>query len=868
MNRALWTLAVQGMRRKKRSSILLLLILSLSFAFAVVSLSVTGSISRTNEEYRYNTYGAWYGAIPSGKETDEAFLRGCEWLEQLGISRCYGMISGDSGFTGIGTMDEAFLEIGRISLLDGHFPKHAGEIAMEADVLSAMGYDYSIGQEITVWVNFPAGEHTVSVQQSFTLCGVLREYSDLWVLKNNTQDRRLNGAMITEADAQKLLEAAEAEVREMQKTAAEAGKAPEIALDQVTPQYFFTVRQGSEADMVRQVNNYLSSSRTGIGGSQFCVNSIAYHNSYKENYDYFYVGLIFSVTLLSTICVYAIQLQEQVRQIAVFRSIGITKRQLRRMMLYETLCLCVPAIVLGLGGGALGTWAVLWLTVYSGSTLIQVDIPFSVLLPVMLTWLLSVFFARLAVFQIALRAPLTGRFCMESRKARRYRNLRKVTVIVLSCLLCAVMIFTVLESLHPSYLKDYWSKAPSYVVYAISDPEGRPRTVTERKTEQMARIPGIADVQGLGELSAELSFDGMDGNALAAAFREAAGNYPDSMTVTLYAIDAEGWEGTFDLEAAGVDMDAFQRGEQVALCFPIDLDGSVSYPDGEQSYGEIGLSAGDSIVLSVYADAAEPIGGTTAQVGGILYFSPRTNNRLLAGVYDPYTVVCSEAFLANLLSALEPGHYWGKYLTGSTFGYGRVYVYADLNAEYLSTDSAMAELCAENDLLLSNRREEYGSYIQEHLQTLILLFSSGGCIALVLLLILGNTLTLEAEHEKRSYGILQSLGMSTRQMKVALFRKSLMRGGIAAGCGWLIYGAYLVVTAWIERKQRLDLLEEAYSIGALLESQIRALWRDGADLRMLLLLTAAGVVLILLVSRIAKRGLFRVDLMTKLRDEH
>ena len=52
MNRALWTLALQGMRRKKRSSILLLLILSLSFAFAVVSLSVTGSISRTNEEYR------------------------------------------------------------------------------------------------------------------------------------------------------------------------------------------------------------------------------------------------------------------------------------------------------------------------------------------------------------------------------------------------------------------------------------------------------------------------------------------------------------------------------------------------------------------------------------------------------------------------------------------------------------------------------------------------------------------------------------------------------------------------------------------------------------------------------------------------
>ena len=64
MNRDLWTLARQGIWRRRRSSLLLFLVLLLSFAFAVMMLSVMGSMNRTNLEYLKNTYGAWYGAIP------------------------------------------------------------------------------------------------------------------------------------------------------------------------------------------------------------------------------------------------------------------------------------------------------------------------------------------------------------------------------------------------------------------------------------------------------------------------------------------------------------------------------------------------------------------------------------------------------------------------------------------------------------------------------------------------------------------------------------------------------------------------------------------------------------------------------------
>src|SRR5699024_11289961 len=75
MNHDLWPLARQGIRRRRRSSILLFLVLTLSFAFAVMMLSVMGSMNRTNIEYLKNTYGAWHGAIPDGKDSDRAFLQ-------------------------------------------------------------------------------------------------------------------------------------------------------------------------------------------------------------------------------------------------------------------------------------------------------------------------------------------------------------------------------------------------------------------------------------------------------------------------------------------------------------------------------------------------------------------------------------------------------------------------------------------------------------------------------------------------------------------------------------------------------------------------------------------------------------------------
>ena len=109
MNHDLWPLARQGIFRRRRSSLLLFLVLLLSFAFAVMMLSVMGSMNRTNIEYLKNTYGAWHGAIPDGKDSDRAFLERRDWLDRLGESVNYGQVRGTTPVSGVGSVDETFL---------------------------------------------------------------------------------------------------------------------------------------------------------------------------------------------------------------------------------------------------------------------------------------------------------------------------------------------------------------------------------------------------------------------------------------------------------------------------------------------------------------------------------------------------------------------------------------------------------------------------------------------------------------------------------------------------------------------------------------------------------------------------------------
>lgn len=90
MKKELFKLALHGLKGKKRSSLLTVIILTISFAAVLVTLCITGSIIKTNAEYRLNTYGAWYGAIPYGIKGDAEFLSTVNGIGEIGAATVYG----------------------------------------------------------------------------------------------------------------------------------------------------------------------------------------------------------------------------------------------------------------------------------------------------------------------------------------------------------------------------------------------------------------------------------------------------------------------------------------------------------------------------------------------------------------------------------------------------------------------------------------------------------------------------------------------------------------------------------------------------------------------------------------------------------
>ena len=868
MNRDLWTLAWQGILRRRRSSILLFLVLLLSFAFAVMMLSVMGSMNRTNIEYLKNTYGAWHGAIPDGKDSDRAFLERRDWLDRLGESVNYGQVRGTTPVSGVGSVDETFLELGRIRLDEGRLPEQPGEIAMEADLLVALGYEPAVGQTVSVPMMIPQAEDPTSfllVVRDFVLTGVLHEYAHLWILENNVQNRLLNSALILPEDGEAILAEAQAMADEYQSG---------LVRPPLTS-YFYTPLEGMEERLRAEVDAHMAETRGAAEDRRGCVNVSAGAAYAATDYNTFYVGLILVIALLAVVAVYLLELQSDVRRVVRLRSIGASKTQIRRLLLLETVLLAVPAVALGTALGAAGTVGLLRLLVFSGSVEIVVDIPWSAVAAALALWIFGVGLMRLLTFQLAVRTPMTGRMVLETKQRRRVHKLQRVFAWGLSMALCLVATYSILEYQLPWVLYTYYSGQHAYSVYRTeSSPlfaAGEvPGVMTAEETELLLEIPGVTGQMGITCLSCRLR-----------------GETVEEQDAQVYVVDAAQWmerNGApfFD----GVDLDAYRRGELAVLVVAVQQDGTAYFTteiqeknaEGETVYSyetteaEVTAAAGDTLelalaaVLREEADGGESMQAQTLQIPTVVGavaeygYGSEQNFGLPFGANDLYSVLVSPGYIQRVLDTLPEGSQLGPYWAGGLMGFEELYLFADANAEYLFTDNAVAQLARRYQLGIGIFRTMYAADIQGYLQTMLTLAGTGVCIGLIAALLLFSTLELEAQRERRRYGILRALGMSRRQQNLALARQAALQAvtAIAVSCG--IYVAFGVRDAVLVYQRN----EEA--VPALLQLLVRQL----EDLRytwFVPLLLLAEFLLIAALYFAAKGGLYKLNLMEMLSQE-
>lgn len=836
MNQELWNLTILGMKGRKKITILIFTVLLLSFAFAVVTLSVTSSMERTNREYRFDTYGEWYGAFSLAEEEAPDWLKQEESISAVGCAETYALLSGTDEKAYLGTVDEILQKTGRLALLEGHMPEQEDEIALEADILSSLGYDYVIGQKIVIGEAYEGstadGEtDCVEMEQEYILSGVLKEYTNLWL---SGQDISLPGAVITKKAAEQVYEKAVKERAD-----------PGLTLNNPQKIYFFTTAPGMEQQAEKAFERH---------NQKFMENKAAYQTGAAESYHFFYTCLIFAVTILAVLCIYMIYLQKQTRQIALFRTIGITRRQLCVMLFYETVCLSVPAMLLGSLLGGVFTWGLLKAFMKTSLARICLDIPMKMLMLMGVAWMLCVFVTRLIVYVIALKQPLTGRMYLTNKNALLYRRMRQTLYGILASVFCGVLIFTAVESLYPLRQIAYWRRLPSYLIYAenaaLAVTEGDiPELVTTDIQNRICEVPGVAEMDGMGSVSAKLVFDGMENNDLARNLL-----FDDKMDMILKIVSMENDGAYFQVEETGADGQAFWNGDCVIAAFPGDLDGNISY--NNEKFTDCGIKKGDQIELALEGQKikgtdlgrAKEISQISTVVGGFQYYGQDDIRQSLSDIYEPYTIVCSDRFFQKLLDQAEEGYLCGSYVTGNRIADTQINVYTELNAGYLSTDYVVAGICAEKKLQISNNREKYAAYTEGYIQNLILLWSSGGCIAVIMLLIMGNLLTMDMENEKRKYAILQAIGMSRRQTRQQLWKNALRSGSIATVTGWIFYGIYLCIYAGNKRVDDMTLKDTILS-------QVYGRRVAGADLPFVFVLTVTGFFAICFLYLFTKRRL-------------
>lgn len=763
MQQNLFRLAVEGMAGNKRSSILRILILLLSFTFAVSTLSITGSLNKTSEEYQYRQYGAWKAAALDAKESDAAMFMESDAVERFGTAQIYGSVidASEMEITALGTLDEKLIKIGRISLQAGQLPVTEQEIAMEADVLSALGYDYTLGQNIVLRIQ--KGEQIV--EKNYILTGVIREYTDVW----SHNRYLLAGAVIS----------------------AQGGE--EIG-SPVSYQYFLE----SDHTIAQLVMEF--GKKCGL-----TKNAAVYSDNRQQSYHFFYIAMILLTTVAAVISVYMVQMQKQARSIILLRSIGGTKRQLQRKLFYETMCEIIPALLTGGIAGAVTTRLLVGLMITVDKENFRVDIPLGLVGAVGVIWMLTIWISKMWVLHLALRQPLTGRLVVQHHAVRKTRRLEQAGFVAVSAVFCIMGLFTYLQSLSFLYVRDEGEKLYDYSLRADGE-----NYISAQEIATIDNIPGIKDTVGIRQLLGSMAFSGMEDSRLvrqiaADEYRTQPGltadePFPEGMGIYIYGIRENDVADFLAAAGSQIDREAFTSGEQVIVWF------GNGYEMSCESVEDTGLSPGDEIMLQIYGTGKysengyemleTPViaGQKMAQVGEIvLKDAEEVIGYSMFGNHF-YTVVASEHFVWDLLKDSDDTGLVlsnGDFMTGEQ-GYSSVRIAAGKDATYLNTDYAVSVIAENHGNELDNSREENTAHRQEAERSLVSLWTGSLCISLIMLLLLWNMLSVQGQESRKKYGILRAIGMSEKQVKLSIVKRAAAVNMGAMVIAFGLYGLYLL----------------------------------------------------------------------------
>lgn len=550
--------------------------------------------------------------------------------------------------------------------------------------------------------------------------------------------------------------------------------------------------------------------------------------------------ILFVTTVCAVFQIFFSQMRKRLRRIILMKSIGAQNNQIARMLLWEFIYFLLGSLpvgaVLGLGSARL---TILLLSRIQ-QRVVQMHLSPVIFAAALAAGTLALAIGMAIPSIIAVGIPLTGRtvrkkplpppagdvrqdflhVTLRGLTANRSRTLGSAALCAFTMLIGVLCLFIGVQFLTP------WREA----VQRNDKPEYLLRAMYSMSDRQQA--PYLAELEALG-VCESIDVVRVSTDALIAA-EDAAGSpllEAANMTgdvddisgyyVTLQGITTDGelYQRYTDAITKGqLDDEAFARGEEVIVLVPLysrtgladnkalaestgwarlDAAGlrTTYYPEYRLQYKrDQTLKPGDSILLAaktrmIDASSAKFVYNTktmNVKVGGIIHYFPGEGIWPASGSGEGYHIVCSSLLPAKLLPNAIRTRTENE-IRAIRVGDGLIdacgttdfYINGAKDLPREEIDTALLVWARSHYMEIEFYHESNEKLLQDAINNILLTCLLGLTAVLLALIIFGNTVASDIEQERNRIGILQSLGVSNRQLMLRQLYIGLGASGIA-----------------------------------------------------------------------------------------
>ncbi|MBC5743140.1 FtsX-like permease family protein [Lachnospiraceae bacterium MD308] len=329
------TTAFANLRKNKSRNILIgTAIVLTAFLLTLLPTMVTGQLSlqfqAVNELYApiHGVYRNVDGETAAEMAEDDVFETVCR-REIAGK-----IYTGDKDITAdMFALDETVIELSRIELKEGTFPKKADEIVVSEGCLKAMGLEGGVGDRIKVpYQPVRKGKLLKTAEKEFTIVGMTEDSPE-------SLEKGIFTPMVSEAFAKEIIPEGE----------------------HVYDVYFQL--HDIEGMVTKKIEERIEiiGEQYGLSKNDIRANSEYLFANYVDGALYAGLGALLAVIVLAGILtiysIYYVSMLDKVQEYGRLRAIGATKGQIRKLVLREgfaVAAIAVPAgIILGLAGAIL-----------------------------------------------------------------------------------------------------------------------------------------------------------------------------------------------------------------------------------------------------------------------------------------------------------------------------------------------------------------------------------------------------------------------------------------------------------------------------------------------------------------------------------